>query len=342
MNKRMIWSKAHWLAGLAAAALVFGAPAAKAEPRRLALVIGNALYAQFPMLEACGGSANMMSAALKRAEFEVTLLANPSNGQMGAAITQFTNALADAPGSLAVAYVCGYAVAFDGRVFLLPATANLARDADVLTQGVVGRLLANMIARSTARAGLVLLDNMDLPDRDAALPMEGVIDPAGLRGKGFVAVQNRGPKRPAPTPLTAAVVAGLAGPAIDARALLRELRTALPASPQLAIVIHEPPDPAWLSGPLALPAPPPPPVVAPSVVTPSIVTPAIVTPSIVTPAIVAPAQPAAAETAAPVPTTVAPVPATAVASRPPIVATPGGSGQCNLYSVNSREAVHFG
>lgn len=274
MSKRALWYRATVTACVVAATSLALITAARAESRRLALVIGNAVYAQMPALETCASSANLVAAALKRAGFEVTQLANPSNGQMGAAISGFADAVAKGPDSIAVAYACGYAMAFDGRVFLLPASANLAREADIMTQGLISRQLTNAVVRSPARAGLVLLDNKAPPDRNAPLPLEDLVDPATLGSKGFAAVQDRGPARSGPTPLATAMVAGLTGPDIDARALLQTLRAGLPATAQFSVAIHEPTAPAWLTGPLSNPQPPPPPPVTPPPVTPPAAAPA--------------------------------------------------------------------
>ena len=126
------------------------ATAARAEPRRLALVIGNSLYARMPIIAPCASAANVVAGALKRAGFEVTQLANVSNGQMGSAMGGFAEAIGKSPDTIAVAYLCGYTIVFDGRVFLLPASTNLMRETDVLTQGIVSRVLINTIVRSNA------------------------------------------------------------------------------------------------------------------------------------------------------------------------------------------------
>lgn len=299
------WRKAIFVASIVASSCVAGSAVAQGEPRRLALVIGNAVYGQMPARDACGSSANTVAAALKRAGFDVTQLGNVTNAQMGAAISGFADTIAKASGSIAVAYVCGYAMAYDGRIFLLPASANLARDADVMTQGLISRQLVNAVFRSPARAGLVLLDNKTPPDRDAALPLAGLVDPATLGGKGFAAVDDREPVRSGPTPFAAAVVAGLANPEIDARALLRDLRAGLPVSARYPVVIHEPAEPAWLTGPRSSPEPAPvtapvsAPVSAPMPVVAPIAPSAVPAPTVPVPAVPAPVVAAPIPAAAP-------------------------------------------
>jgi hypothetical protein len=225
-------------------------------------------------------------------------LANLSNGQMGAAVSNFADALADAPDAVAVTYVCGYSTVFDGRIFLLPASVNLARPADVLTQGMVSPTVVNMILRSRAQTGLVILDNMSAPSQTADLPLESLVNAATLGKRGLAAAQYKGPLRTGPTPLAEAIVAGLAAPTVDLRAMLRQVRAQVPATPQRAMLIREPAETAWLI------SPPPPPQPAPVVAAP---TPAPVT---ATPAAAAPAP-----VLAPVPAPV-PAPVLADASEP--------------------------
>ncbi len=231
-----------------------------AEGPRLALVIGNSTYAGLPPIAACAASVGVVSAALRRAGFAVAERLNVSNGGMGAAITEFGDAVARAPGGAALAYVCGYAVGFDGRVFLLPASASLQRETDALTQGVVGRLLVGTVLNSEARAGLVLLDGVGKPGATAPVPLGALVSPPMTDGKGFAAVHSAVTLPSGPTPLAAAVSAGLAPPNIELRAMLGELRAALQGSPGLAVAVHEPANPTWLVGgpPAPPPAPPPP------------------------------------------------------------------------------------
>ena len=252
----------HWdrlMAGLFMA-VAAGGGAMAADASRLALVIGNSAYTGLPPLPACGASVNVVSAALKRAGFDVTERLNVSNGQMGAAIAGFADALTLESASVAVAYFCGYALAFDGRVFLLPASANLQRETDALTQGLVSRVLTNSVLASVASAGLVLLDTAAPPGQVAGLPLDTLVNPASLDSKGLAATHSIGPLPDGPTPLAAALAAGLAAPDVEAHALLKDLRDALRSTPGLAVAVFEPANPAWLRGgpparPDAVPSP---------------------------------------------------------------------------------------
>jgi hypothetical protein len=215
-----------------------------AEPKRLALVIGNSTYSGLPALDACKTAVNGLAGALKRAGYEVTEKVNPSNGQMGAAITEFGESIARAGDAVAVAYVCGYAVALDSRLFLLPASANLSRDTDALSQGIVGRLFVNAVGRSAARGGIVLIDTVSVPGGTPALPLAALVDPAVLGSRGLAAVQTLGAFPAGTTDLAAAAAAGIAGAgaANDWRAVARNLRAKLPTTPQHTVLVYEPSD----------------------------------------------------------------------------------------------------
>jgi len=58
-----------------------------------ALVLGNNAYQSLPPLPACQASASTVSAALRRSGWTVRDVRDPSNGQMGAAIGAFGDAM---------------------------------------------------------------------------------------------------------------------------------------------------------------------------------------------------------------------------------------------------------
>ena len=217
-------------------------PPAQAEPKRVALVIGNSTYAGLPALDSCRTAVNGLSGALRRGGYEVIERVNPSNGQMGAAIAEFSETTARANDAVAVAYFCGYATALDTRVFLLPASANLSRETDALSQGIVSRLLINAVIRSKARVGLVLLDTVGLPGVSTPLPLATLVDPATLGGKGFAAVQTMGSFPAGSTELAAAAAVAVPGAGNDWRAMVKSLRTKLPGSAMRNVVVYDPVD----------------------------------------------------------------------------------------------------
>ena len=201
--------------------------AARAEPNRAALVIGNATYAPLPRLTACARSANLVAAAARAPGFEVTRREDASIGAMDAAINEFSQRGATGQNT-AFIYVCGQAIAFNDRVFLLPAGTTLTRPSDVLTQGILAKTLLNAVNRDSITAAVVVLDlspSADTPPGAwaaalAALPMAD--------GVGLIAVAAPVSGEGA-TPLAAALVSGLAAPVLRNDTLLADVRARLTA-----------------------------------------------------------------------------------------------------------------
>ena len=157
---------------------------AQSQPLRTALIISNGQYANLPPLPRCTASAAVVRDALKAKGFEVVERSDVRRGEFDAAIGALAKRTAASPPSVAVLYYCGYALEFNGRSFLLPAAANITRDNDVLTQGLISKSLVDSLARVGDSTGVVLLDGFqppgDVPDRPGAA---GRTDPAGqLRG----------------------------------------------------------------------------------------------------------------------------------------------------------------
>lgn len=249
-----------WKLGVFLPILLTG-PTLAAEPARLALVIADSTYQSLPPIPACQASAATVTASLRRAGFSVTELRDPSNGQMGAAISAFGDTLAqrgaEAPDAAAIVYACGYAAGFEGRAFMLPASARLQRPTDVLTEGVVARVLTGAVTSAELRGGLIVLDTISLPGGAAVpLPAMAIRAPSGTKGLLAAVMGAAGPD--APTPTAAALAAALAGPDLEVGELLAGLRRTLEPAGGLQISVQLPTEKAWLrGGPAPSPAPSP-------------------------------------------------------------------------------------
>ena len=233
-----------------------------AQPAPEALVIGNGSYSTLPALPACLQSSHAVAAALRRLGFHVVEQEDVSSGAGDAAIGEFAQALAAAPGAAAFVYSCGYATSFNDRPFLLPVSVNITRPADVLTQGILIKSLVDVVAGS-AGASFVAIDAVPAPDAPAALQFD-TLTQSGLPDRVGVIVASQ-PKPPeAPTPLATALVAGLQGPEVQTGSLLTGLRQQLGASkPDVLAAVHPAAAPGYLAG-APRPAPAPVPVVAPA------------------------------------------------------------------------------
>ncbi len=144
-----------------------GASKGEAEPLRIALVIANSQYASFPGTTRCGPAAAMARDALRGKGFEILERSNLGRGEFDTAIGLLARRMAASPPAVAALYYCGYATEFNDRSFLLPVSAALSRDHDVLTQGIVVKSIVESLRRSPDGAGLVLLDVFPIPTAPA-------------------------------------------------------------------------------------------------------------------------------------------------------------------------------
>jgi uncharacterized caspase-like protein len=144
-------SRRGTLWGLAAAAAL--PTTARAEGRRLALIIGNGAYpdANIPQPRE---DAEALASRLAKHGFQVFIAHNVSTRRMHVAISDFSLALGK--GDTVVVYFSGYGVQLAGRNYLMPVAAEALNESGVRREAVD---LAYMIEQLTPaeRAGIVLL-----------------------------------------------------------------------------------------------------------------------------------------------------------------------------------------
>ena len=230
--------------------------AADAAPPSFALVIGNSSYAARPALPACQMSARLVSASLTRAGFKVTELSDPSNARTGTAIAALGDDVAATPGSRSVIYVCGYVAPFADRLFVLPSEARLERPTDVLTQGIVARLLMSSVASPGAGAGLVLMDVAPQTVSDPPISFGSMLRPGDNPHAALAAALLPTTGAIGPSPLAAAFSDMLHAGSLDLAKALADLPTTLSAARAQVLVSRPPGVPSWLTGgPVAAPTP---------------------------------------------------------------------------------------
>ena len=231
-------------------ALMATAPARAAEPAppSLALVIANASYTAQPALPACQMSARLVAAALTRAGFKVTELGDPSNARTGTAIAALGDEVAATPGSRSVIYVCGYVAPFAERLFVLPSEARLERPTDVLTQGIVARLLMSSVATPGAGAGLVLMDVAPQRGADPHISFSSMLRPGDDPHAGLVAALLPTTSAIGPSPLASAFSDLLHAGAVDLSKSLPDLPTTLSTARGQILEMRAPEAPSWLTG----------------------------------------------------------------------------------------------
>jgi uncharacterized caspase-like protein len=192
---------------------------------RMALVIGNTAYNNYPALPACAASAGLVASQLGKAGFSVTQRDDVSNGELGAAFAAFAAQAAAAPVETAVAYVCGYGGSLNGRDFILPVSAVLSRPSDVMTEGLVARS-ALSFARGRAGASILALDLIAEPKLGLAPPAGSLAtDALPETASVAIAVETRPPS--AATLFAADLAAALAAPDVDLATLLPNLANKL-------------------------------------------------------------------------------------------------------------------
>ena len=232
---------------------------AASQPAHIAIVIGNGAYttpSAMAPLPGCPVSARYVATALRHLGYDVTDQYDLGLGPLDAAVGSFARRLHDSPDAAAVVYVCGGLSSLNARPFLLPVSARLERPSDVLTQGVLARTVLNAMVAGHVQVGLIALDGFVSPT--AASPdadVKTLTDAATTAGIGM-AISLPKPTDSA-TPLSAALIAELAGPQVKLAAVLDGLHTRITNDVLVGLTMPAP------SGFLAGEPPPPPPVAAP-------------------------------------------------------------------------------
>jgi hypothetical protein len=246
------------------AGLCWNTTPAQSQPLRTALIISNAQYADLPPLPRCTASAALVRDSLKAKGFEVVERSDVRRGEFDAAIGALAKRTAATPPSVAVLYYCGYAREFNGRPFLLPAAANITRDNDVLTQGLIAKSLVDSLARVGDSAGVVVIDGFQPPETQATglAKLGEQIQPGSFAVVGV----NNDAAAPGPTAAAQAVRGQLTGEEVGLEKFVAGLRADLAkGGAGSAFFVAAIGKPAFLVGgkpPPPPPAPPPPPPVA--------------------------------------------------------------------------------
>jgi peptidoglycan hydrolase-like protein with peptidoglycan-binding domain len=286
-KKRHIMIRTNIITGLAAAfGGLFLSHPLRAEPPRVALIVGSANYSSLPGVVGCGRSANAISAALRALNFQITERQDPSTGGIDAGMSEFADRLNNGKGPGFV-YICGYATDFNNRTFLLPTTARIGRPSDVITQGVLAKAMLTTVSRDPATVAVVVFDLIPQPGQPQRIDLDALSSIAVPSGVGIVAATEATTTQ-GPTPVAAAIVAALSGPEVRTEGLLANLRAKLAGNQSTALAWHVPARPGFLAG-----GPPPP-----------------------APAAAPPSPPAAAVAAPPAPQVAAPVSAAATVRIP--------------------------
>lgn len=128
---------------------------ALAEQQRLALVIGNAAYAQAPLRNPVN-DARDVAAMLRTLDFEVIEAVNAGTAKMQLAVLEFAERL---PGSsTGLFYYAGHGIQVDGRNYLIPVGADFSTELGVKFSSLDVGLVLDGMGRSEGRTNIVILD----------------------------------------------------------------------------------------------------------------------------------------------------------------------------------------
>ncbi|EHP38144.1 hypothetical protein OR16_38864 [Cupriavidus basilensis OR16] len=197
------------------------APAPTSAPaRRLALVIGNAAYADEPLPNAAD-DARAMRSTLAALGFDVMLRENLDQQGMARALAEFQQRL-QAAGGIGLFYFAGHGIEVADSPAMMPVDAGGRTPARLLTAGTeLGAVLASMSAPRPDMHNLVILDScLDNPYRGSAVqppaaPANTLV--AYATAPGLVATE--GARHGA---FTAALLRTMRVPGLDAEAAIRQ------------------------------------------------------------------------------------------------------------------------
>jgi uncharacterized caspase-like protein len=210
--------------------LVATAPAGRAATR-LALVIGNAAYAEVPALPNPAADARLMAATLGRLGFEVMLVLDAPQDAMKRAIAEFGRKLralgAEGDGLF---YYAGHGVQANGTNYLIPVDAAIGDEADFDLAGVEAGWVLRQMESARSRTSIVILDAC----RDNPFQLAGARAVPGLARMdaptgSFVAYSTAPGETAADgtgtnSPFTAALATALSLPGLTVEEVFREVR----------------------------------------------------------------------------------------------------------------------
>lgn len=150
--------RAVFLCFVVFAALTVGGHAANAQEARFALVIGNDEY-RTGKLATPANDAGLVADALQAAGFTVTGARNLDQTTLRQSLREFLDQVAAAgPDAVALVYLAGIGLQFEGDNYFVPVDADIQRDVDVPLQAVRISDLTQPLASLPARVKIVVLD----------------------------------------------------------------------------------------------------------------------------------------------------------------------------------------
>lgn len=207
---------ALWLLVILASAL--GEHASQAAEQRFALVIGNDEY-RAAKLATSANDAGLVADALQSAGFTVTGARNLDQATLRESFREFIGQVSAAgPDAVALVYLAGIGLQFNGENYFVPVDADIQRDVDVPLQAIRISDFTQPLASLPGRVKIVILDAArQNPFGGGNQPLAGglaLVDPtpsmaiAFNAAPGTVAPDEQGPYGAYATSLTEMIAAG--------------------------------------------------------------------------------------------------------------------------------------
>lgn len=128
--------RAAWLSLVVILALTLGQRAGHAAEMRFALVIGNDEY-KTAKLATPANDAGLVADALQAAGFTVTGARNLDQATLRESFREFLGQVSAAgPDAVALVYLAGFGLQFEGENYFVPVDADIQRDVDVPLQAI--------------------------------------------------------------------------------------------------------------------------------------------------------------------------------------------------------------
>ena len=152
---------------------------------RIALVIGNGAYQEFPALRNSVNDANLMARTLRGLGFEVVQRTDANRDAMVTAIRTFRDKIKSAGRQpVGLFYYAGHGVEWEGRNYLIPLNAGIKVEEDLEFRAVVAQSILHQLLNSDPALTLMILDAC----RDNPLPSRSR---SGNGGLGFMGTDRQ-------------------------------------------------------------------------------------------------------------------------------------------------------
>ncbi len=139
--------------------LVLMALATPAAAKRVALVIGNSEYAHTQKLANPENDAKLIASILRRQNFEVLEHTNLGFKAMKRAIKAYTSKLEQhGKETVGLIFFAGHGIQSDGRNYLVPVDAQIAKEGDVEIETISSQALLSGVQFAGNRLNIIILD----------------------------------------------------------------------------------------------------------------------------------------------------------------------------------------